>query len=236
MLPKQPPRPKSKAKKKPKTIQRAPAKKARKVRGGSRTRAERKPEKAEAPPLTPDAIFEALPLKQQNFIVNYLANGFNGTNAAKDAGFSAKTADSQASRLLKNDKVRAVIAARSRRALSKREITAERVLDEIAKLAFFDPRRFYDAAGGLIPIHELDEECGAALAGVNVTELYADKAPIGQLRKIKFADKGQNLERLGRHLKLFTDKVQHEHKITRVVVREALKEPRKLPPSEPEFD
>lgn len=234
-MPKPRPQPKKKAKKKAKTIQRAPVKKARKVRGGSRAGAERTPAKASAPPLTPDAIFEALPLKQQNFIVNYLGNGFNATQAAKDAGYSAKTADSQASRMLKNDKVRAVIKARSRMSLAKREITAERVLDEIAKLAFFDPRRFYDVAGNLIPIHELDEECGAALAGVNVTELYADKTPIGQLRKIKFADKGQNLERLGRHLKLFTDKIQHEHKITRVVVREALKEPRKLPPSEPQF-
>lgn len=235
MLPKPQPQPKKKAKKKPKTIQRAPVKKARKVRGGSRAGAERKPKKAEAPPLTPDAIFEALPLKQQNFIVNYLGNGFNATQAAKDAGYSAKTADSQASRMLKNDKVRAVIAARTRHSLAKREITVERTLDELAKLAYFDPRRYWNADGTLVPVHKLDEECGAALAGFNATLLFADKAPIGELRKIKFADKRAALDMLMRYHGQYKDKVEHEHKITRVVVREALKEPRKLPPSEPQF-
>ena len=36
------------------------------------------------------------------------------------------------------------------------------------------------------------------------------KRTFGTVRRVKFrlADKGQNLERLGRHLKLFTDKVE----------------------------
>ena len=38
----------------------------------------------------------------------------------------------------------------------------------------------------------------------------------GFLRKIKFADKGANLERLGRHLKLFTDKVEHSGTVEHV--------------------
>ena len=33
------------------------------------------------------------------------------------------------------------------------------------------------------------------------------RSQIGNTVKIKFADKGQNLERLGRHLKFFTDKM-----------------------------
>jgi len=182
-----------------------------------------------------DELFTWLPPRQQVFISNYLANGFNATKAAIDAGFSEKTADSQASRLLKNAKVRAIINARKKNRLQKLEITAERTLREIGKLAFFDPGRYFDELGNLIPIHELDDECRAALAGMDVKELYLDKCPVGQLKKIKFADKTKSLEMLGRYFKMFTDKTEVTHKIERVVVREAIKQERVLPPSQPEF-
>lgn len=162
--------------------------------------------------MTAEEIFESLPLKQRHFVANYLANGFNATDAAKAAGYSAKTADTQGSRLLVNVKVRAVIAARTGKALAKREITAERVLDEIAKLAFFDPRKLFTADGSLIPVTELGDEEAASIAGLEVvtrTDGKGEDADRIVLSKIKLADKGRNLERLGRHLKLFTDTVEH---------------------------
>jgi phage terminase small subunit len=230
-----------------------PKKKSKEIkksgRGGARPGAGRKSKGAAASPAVSaggpqavpvlnnsDALFNALPLKQRCFIVNYLINGFNATKAAIDAGFSKKTADSQGSRLLKNAKVAAVIAARTMPVFEKKALTAQRVIDELEKLAFFDPRRFWRPDGSLVPIHELDDECGAALTGMDVKELYADKCPVGQLKKIKYADKNVALVSLGRYFKLFTDKVEHKVKIERVVVREALKEPRKLPPAKPEFD
>lgn len=170
---------------------------------------------AEAAPLKErtaggaDARFASLPPKQQVFVTEYLANGFNATQAAVTAGYSARNADTQGSRLLANAKIAAIIAERTNKALKKREITAERVLDEIAKMAFFDPRRLFRADGSLIPIVDLDDETAASIAGMDVRELYEDKCPIGQLKKIKIADKGMSLERLGRYLKLFTDKVEH---------------------------
>jgi phage terminase small subunit len=150
-----------------------------------------------------------LPSKQRVFCLEYVGNGFNATRAAKKAGYSAKTADSQGSRLLKNAKVAAAIAAFTGKACAKREITAERVLDEIAKLAFFDPRRMFRADGTLVPIQELDDATAAAIAGLDVKTLFEQSVPVGELKKIKIADKGANLERLGRYLKLFTDKVEH---------------------------
>lgn len=159
---------------------------------------------------TKDGGVRSLPPRQQMFVAEYLANGMNATQAAIKAGYSAKTAESQACRLLRNVKVAEEIGARAEKVLAKREITAERVLDEIAKMAFFDPRKLFRADGALVPIAELDEECAAAIAGVDVKELFgAEGAFRGLLKKIKLADKGANLERLGRYLKLFTDKVVH---------------------------
>lgn len=151
--------------------------------------------------------------KQILFVSEYLANGLEGKKAALSAGYSPKTADSQASQLLSNPKVSAEIAKRQGKRLEKLEITADKVLQELAKLAFFDIRKFYREDGTLKPIPELDDETAAALVGMELEEAYehfgkGQSKPSGILKKIKMADKGQNLERLGRHLKLFTDKVE----------------------------
>jgi phage terminase small subunit len=99
----------------------------------------------------------------------------------------------------------------------KLEITADRVLKEIARLAFMDPLKFFKDDGSLKRIQDLDDDTAVSLAGMEVTELFEgsgdQKHAYGLLKKIKIADKGQNLERLGRHLKLFTDKTEHSGNI-----------------------
>lgn len=145
--------------------------------------------------------------KQRVFVAEYLIDQ-NATRAAVAAGYSKKTAQEQGSRLLSNVMVAAEISKKLGKKLEKLEITADRVLGEIAKLAFLDPRKFYDASGNLKPIHELDDDTAACLAGLEVNEITGEEgAVVGYAKKIKFADKGINLERLGKHLKLFTDKV-----------------------------
>ena len=46
------------------------------------------------------------------------------------------------------------------------EITADRVLAEIAKLAFYDPRSFFDAYGRLKPLDELTADQAAIIGGI----------------------------------------------------------------------
>lgn len=143
--------------------------------------------------------FDALTPKQQQFVAHYLANGLNATRAAIAAGYSPKTADSQASRMLKNAKVRRVVDERKEQGLAKLEITAGRVLEAIGKIAF------------------------------------AEGVLAGELEPVENKDKLKGLEMLGRHFKMFTDKVELKAKIERVVVREALKKEQPLPPAKPEF-
>lgn len=176
-----------------------------------------------------DAHVDELTPKQQQFVAAYLANGFNATQAAIAAGYSAKNADTQGSRLLAQSKIRAVLDAKKQKLTAKREITAERVLDEIAKMAFLDPRRLFREDGALVPIHELGEGEAASIAGLEVSELYEDQVPIGRLKKIKIADKARSLEMLGRYLKLFTDKVEHSGSLGVQLVTTVPRPQRKLP-------
>lgn len=188
-----------------------PAKKpARAVKQAKKPSVKAEKKAVKAPPvLTGDALFRSLPMKQQQFVVEYLANGFNGTQAAITAGYAAKSADTQGSRLLANPKIKAVLAERAQKITAKREITAEWVLDSIAKVASFDMRKLYNADGSLKPITELDDETAAGLAGFEARESYADGFHVANVKKVKHTDRLRALELLGRYLKLFVDRVEH---------------------------
>ncbi|WP_312588187.1 terminase small subunit [Comamonas terrigena] len=107
--------------------------------------------------------------KQERFVAEYLID-LNATQAAIRTGYSAKTAASQGARLLKQGGVaRAVQAAQQARAM-RTEITQDRVLQELARIAFFDIRRLYRADGSMKDPCELDADTAAALASIEVKE------------------------------------------------------------------
>lgn len=84
------------------------------------------------------------------------------------------------------------------------ELTTERTLREIARLAYCDPRKFFYDNGAPKPIHELDDDSAAALAGMEVTEEYEgsgqDRVFKGFTKKYKLADKNAALEKAMKHL------------------------------------
>lgn len=140
--------------------------------------------------------------RQRQFVREYLID-FNATQAAIRAGYSPKAATAVASRLLTNANVSAAIEEGRQRLAEKTDITAERVLAELAKIAFLDVRKAFNADGSLKPIDELDDNTAAAIAGLEVAAINEDGATIGSLKKIKLADKISALEKLGRNLNLF---------------------------------
>lgn len=145
--------------------------------------------------------------KQGVFIAEYLVDG-NGTRAAIAAGCPAASAPVTAARWLKNAKVSMAIAAAHARRVEKLDVTAARTLGELAKLSYFDPGRLFDTSGKLLPVHLLDEVTRAAVESVEIDP------DTGRIKKIVMAKKGQNLERLGRYLKLFTDRIEHDGRVT----------------------
>jgi len=68
--------------------------------------------------------------KQQAFVDEYAVDR-NGKQAAIRAGYSPRTAEGQASRLLSNAKVRAAVDAKLERLSRKTELTAEKVLRDL---------------------------------------------------------------------------------------------------------
>lgn len=150
--------------------------------------------------------------KEQIFIREFVATG-NATRSAIAAGYSASTAAVTGSKLLRKAKVSQELAKLREKLLSKLEISAQKVLEGLAELAFFDPRKMFNPDGSMKHVNELDEQTVHALAGMDVEKLFkhfgkGQAEEIGTVTKIRLADRGLNLERLGRHFKLFTDKVE----------------------------
>lgn len=143
------------------------------------------------------------------FVEEYLANRRNGKQAYKKLHPKAtdRTAEVKASQLLRKDKVAAYLAEREQQALGKAQLTTDRVLQELARLAFFDLRRLYNEDGTLKAPHELDDDTAAALASIETEELFEGRGEnrehVGTLRKVKSFDKGGAIRDAMKHLGLF---------------------------------
>ena len=111
----------------------------------------------------------ALNPKQERFAAEYLID-LNATQAAIRAGYSAKTAYSQGERLLRHVEVAQAVQAGQKARAVRTEITQDRVLQELARIAFFDIRQLYRPDGTMKDPTEMDADTAAALASIEVRE------------------------------------------------------------------
>lgn len=86
----------------------------------------------------------ALTEKQKRFVAEYLVD-LNATQAAIRAGYSEKTAYSQGQRLLKNVEIQTAVHNASKNRESRTEITQDKVLNELGKVAFANAADYTDA-------------------------------------------------------------------------------------------
>lgn len=130
--------------------------------------------------------------RQKLFCNNYIISKFNGTEAAKMSGYSHNTSAEQASRLLSNVNIQAYVDLLKKDLGLRLGITKERIALELAKIAFYDPRKMLTVDGGLKPINELDDDTAGAIGGIELFEVTAgdeDRISIGVNKKIKIWDK-----------------------------------------------
>jgi len=141
--------------------------------------------------------------KQERFVQEYLVD-LNATAAAKRAGYSAKTADRIGPELLGKTCVSQAIQDAQAERQKRTKITQDMVIQECAKLAFFDVRKMFDENGKPLDISQLDEDTAAALVGLDVQDVAdSDGDYIGYVKKYKMADKLKALELLGKHVGAF---------------------------------
>ncbi len=164
--------------------------------------------------------------KQKRFCDEYLVD-LNATRAYKVVYKNVKkdeTASAAASRLLRNVKVQNYIEKKMKEREKRTEITQDKVLKELAKIAFANAADYArvvekeyvedirDEEGNVIgqevrkckvveiePTDNLDKDKQAAIAGIKHGAAGIE---------IKLNDKLRALELIGRHLGMFNDKLE----------------------------
>ena len=142
--------------------------------------------------------------KQKIFADEYLID-LNATRAYRVAYPSVKkdeTAAQAGSRMLRNVKVERYIQERMQARQERTEITQDRVLEELAAIAFARTTDYAEVKDGRVLLkntENLNEQQIRAIAGIKDGKYGIE---------IKLNDKEKALELLGRHLGMFKDKVE----------------------------
>src|SRR5688572_12806547 len=95
--------------------------------------------------------------KHKRFCEEYLID-LNGAQAAIRAGYAEERARITASELLDREDIQEYLAKRQKDLQEVTGITQKRVLEEYAKIAFVDIRKFYTIDGALKGIRDLDDD------------------------------------------------------------------------------
>ena len=140
--------------------------------------------------------------KQKRFAEEYLID-LNATQAAIRAGYSPDTAKEIGCENLTKPNIRACIDREMAERSKRTGVNAERVVMELAKVAFVQAVDVIDPKTATVKEDALSEDT-AAIQSVKVKTFGDD----GLEREIKMADKLKALELLGKHMGMFKDKVE----------------------------
>lgn len=139
-----------------------------------------------------------LTAKQQRFCDEYLID-LNATQAAIRAGYSVKTANEQGSQLLAKLSIQEVIGKEMAERSRRTGINQDRVVLELAKLAFVNIADVIDLEDATVRQSATDDDLAC------IQSIKIKTSEFGEEREIKLYDKKASLELLGKHLGMFKD-------------------------------
>ncbi|AIW03636.1 terminase small subunit [Bacillus phage Pascal] len=173
--------------------------------------------------------------KQQMFVKEYLID-LNATQAALRAGYSAKTAKQMGTENLSKPIIQSEIQKHMNTRAEKVDISSERILQELAAIAFHDAndvvyvdeveyisdwKTIKKATETEPEVKEPIMEISQRVVVKNLSELTPlQRKSIASIKQgkegieIKFYDKIKAAELLGKHMKLFADKIEHSGEVT----------------------
>ena len=151
--------------------------------------------------------------KQSRFVDEYLID-LNATQAAIRAGYSENCASETGYENLRKPQIQVEIQRALNRRAEQCEITAERVLMELARIAFSNMADYVtaqDDGTAFVDLSQLTPDQAAAIQEIQTDEYMEGRGEDAvAVRKIKFKlhQRTRALELLGKHLGMFDDRLQ----------------------------
>lgn len=153
---------------------------------------------------------------QRLFVQEYLVD-LNARAAAERAGYSPKTARHVVQRLLSHPRINEAIQDAIKTRESRIQISQDAVVQELAKIGFANMGQFVrwnDTGVQMVASSDLTTDQTAAIIEITDTTNSVGNRNI----KLKLGDKIRALELLGKHLGMFSDRIQHSGSIGVMIV------------------
>ncbi len=139
--------------------------------------------------------------KQKRFCEEYLID-LNATQAAIRAGYAPASAADSGSNNMQNSEVSAYIKKCMAERSKRTGVTSDRVLEELAKVAFANTADLIDADGAMKD--NVTREDSAAIATIKVKTICSRDGEEKVIeREVRMADKIKALELCGKHVGMF---------------------------------
>jgi phage terminase small subunit len=155
---------------------------------------------------------DGLTAPERAFVNVYLTNGHNATAAYQTLhpNASKSTCGKAGLEYRHTGRVDAAIKRMMLEGLAETEITQERILRELACLAFVDPIHYLNADGSPKPLSEVPEHARRAISGLDVSEIWEGTGKhrrfVGFIKKLGITNKAKALETLVRIYGMITEK------------------------------
>lgn len=157
--------------------------------------------------------------KEKRFVDEYLID-CNATRAAKAAGYRSRSGNedtfrTRAAQILRKPKIRHAVDKELAKLSARTNVTAERVINELALLAFADIGDFVD-----IENHTIKSPSAASRKAMQSIKVRAEKDKDGDkvadIIEFRLYNKLDALDKLARHLNLFRELEPLESVIARL--------------------
>lgn len=144
------------------------------------------------------------------FVREYLVNGYDAEKAGERYGAG------KGRELIRYPEVQIELKRQRFHVLKRLDITQERILSEVATIAFFDVADYFHDDGRPKPLSEIPAAARRAIASLDVEELYAQsqgegKVNIGRATKLKLADKNKALDLLSKLMGISVERKEVIH-------------------------
>ncbi len=173
----------------------------------------------------PDTALKPLNERQKIFVKEYIID-FNASRACVAAGYAKSSSYTLPYDLLKRDYIRKAIRSEIDKRLERIQISQDRVVYELARIAFSDMRNFAQWGPFGVTLKNsktLTDKDAACIAEISESDTSAVR--------FKLYDKLKALELLGRHLGMFNDKLELSGQVKQVdehkyhVIQELISDP-----------
>lgn len=160
---------------------------------------------------------EKLTKKQKIFIIEYVNNGFNGTQAVIKAGYSENVANQQASENLSKPYIKQAIKDYLDEVLGQYKDTLEyEIIQEYKLRAFYDPKQIVNDDGKLVKPLKYLGKLSRCIDGIEKTYNRLGN----EIIKIKLANKENALEKLATYMKMLRQQIDLPDTVKLIISKE----------------